>query len=123
MINLDRLPGDDSFIKPSNAHYRIADIEVLTNNKVPLSRLSTAKQGQKFKCPACGGDSLDLYIDYRCQKMFCNARIIKYKTYNPDHVEHSEEMHDLYEDYVKRFYNKVKEKTLGLEKNKRAFNN
>ena len=127
MINLDRLPRSDTLDNEIVNHItdqtRIANIEVLTNNKVPLSRLSTAADDEKFKCPACGNRTLDMRIDCRCCKMFCNARVIKYKTYNSSHMEHCEDEHIFYMDYIKRFYNQVKEKALGMEKNKRTFNN
>ena len=104
-INLDRAEkiGNDFSEQPSiklDPNYKFADIEVLTINKVPLTKLSFIKDDH-YECPTCGDSSLKMILDYRCTK--CRSRVIKWKCY----TEEKEEKHIYYDGYMERFYEAV----------------
>lgn len=77
-INLDRAEkiggGELKPPPPTDPNLKFADVEVLTVNKIPLSRLSFIKDGWHV-CPTCQSNSLKLIIDYRCVK--CDSKVIK----------------------------------------------
>ncbi len=117
MINLDRLPQEDSQWKESNSYSNktFVEIEVLSKNKVPLSGISFKRDGV-YECPICKRYTLNLVIDYRCASMTCNSRVIKYKKFDTEETVR----HPLYDTYIDRFYKDVERRTNVLEKNKRA---
>ena len=112
-INLDRAEkiGGGEFISSplTNPNLRFVDVEVLTINKVPLSRMSFVENGYHM-CPTCQQNSLKLVIDYRCVK--CQSKIIKWKCY----VEETEEKHPLYDNYIERFYETSRAKVSLIKK-------
>ena len=100
-INLDRAEkiggGGFSSSPPIDPNLKFADVEVLTVNKIPLSRLSFIKDGWHV-CPTCQSNSLKLIIDYRCVK--CDTKVIKWRCSADD----TEEKHPSYDIYIERFY-------------------
>ena len=115
-INLDRAEkiGGDGFTSspPKNPNLKFADVEVLTINKTPLSRLSFIKDGCHV-CPKCQSNSLKLIIDYRCVK--CASKVIKWRCSADD----TEEKHPSYDIYIERFY-KYSKTMVDLMKKKKA---
>ena len=103
MINLDKLPGGGSW--EDNKVYTqstVAQVEVLSKNKVPFDGVSCERDG-KYRCPTCREHSLALAIDYRCVTLHCNSRVIKYKIFDTEKTE----AHAFYDIYIKRFYDDV----------------
>jgi len=119
MINLDRLPEEASW--RDSATYTpsaLAQVEVLSKHKMPFDGVS-CERGGKYKCPTCKEHTLALAIDYRCQTLHCNSRVIKYKKYDTEETV----THPLYDTYIDRFYADVERRMDGMEKNKRAIRN
>tara|TARA_A100001515_G_scaffold134135_1_gene123894 strand:- start:2578 stop:2946 length:369 start_codon:yes stop_codon:yes gene_type:complete len=116
-INLDRAEkiGGDGFTSssPKNPNLKFADVEVLTINKTPLSRMSFIKDGCHV-CPKCQYNSLKLIIDYRCVK--CDSKVIKWRYSTED----AEEKHPSYDIYIERFYESSKAMVDLMKKKKAA---
>ena len=107
MINLDRLPEEASWRDSA------------TYTPSALAQGVSCERGGKYKCPTCREHTLALAIDYRCQTLHCNSRVIKYKKYDTEETV----THPLYDTYIDRFYADVERRMDGMEKNKRAIRN
>ena len=115
-INLDRaekIGNDFSEQSPIklDPNFKFADIEVLTINKVPLTKLSFIKDDH-YECPTCGDSSLKMILDYRCTK--CRSKVIKWKCY----ADAKEEKHPYYDSYISRFYEATEAKMEMIRKKK-----
>ena len=107
-INLDRAEkiGNDFNEQPSlklDPNYKFADIEVLTINKVPMSKVSFIKDDH-YECPTCGTHGIRMILDYRCVE--CGSKVIKFKCYAGQLSEVVKHMY--YDGYIARFYEAVK---------------
>ena len=105
MIDIDRLPAQSREFTHSSwidnktfTNLSVAQVEVLTKNKVPLHGVSCEREG-KHRCPTCNAYTINLIIDYRCGTMTCNSRVIKYKIYHTEETK----THPLYDSYINRF--------------------
>ena len=114
MIDMSRLPTEPPSWKDNKAYTNltVAQIEVLSKNKVPFDGVSCKRDG-KYKCPICKNYSVELIIDYRCHATLCNSRVIKYKIFDTEETV----SHPYYDSYIKRFYEDVERRKNGLETN------
>ena len=103
-INLDRaeLIGENFETSAPKSDLPKSDllfgqIEVLSNNKIPLAGVSFLRDGF-YQCPFCRRSTMKQVIDYRCVK--CDSKVIAWKCY----VTKKEEKHQLYDSYITRFY-------------------